>query len=121
MARDLKTIKDPVTGKRTLSFLNGDIETVDGAEECAQRIETALNMVLGEWTFDLLKGLPIFDQIFSRIQYTTLVRDYYRNGILDVFQVKSVEKLDLERGDERDYKMKFEALYEDNSIITGEI
>lgn len=121
MARDLKVTKDPITGRRGLSFKNGTLETVTGREECAQRIETALKMILGEFAFDLLKGLPTFDQIFRRTQYQTLILNYYRQAILGVHQVKAVESTELERGNERDYQLKFSALYEDNTVISGEI
>lgn len=121
MARDLKITKDPLTGKRGIDIVNGTLETVTGAEECAQRIETALNTILGEFAFDLLKGLPLFDQIFRRRQYQNLVLNYYRNGILAVNQVKAVQELEIERGKERDYNMKFSALYEDNTVITGNV
>ena len=121
MARDLKVIKNSTTGKRGLSLLNGTLETVTGAEECAQRIEVALQTILGEYFLDLLKGLPIFDQIFRRAQYQTLVLSYYRNGILGGNQVKAVQELILTRGEERNYDLKFSALYQDNTIITGEI
>ena len=121
MATDYKTHIDPLTGKNRLNLTNGDMETVTGAEEAAQRIESALKTVLGEWPFDLLKGLPLFDQIFRRTQYTNLVLSYYRSTLLLVNNIKSVLELSIERGDARNYNLKFSVLYEDNSIVTGVI
>ena len=121
MALDLKEIEDPATEKRYLSLVNGDLEAVSGAEECAQRIKVALNKVLGEYAFDLAAGLPIFDQIFKRQQYDNFVKNYYRQGILGVNNVTAVQELTLNRGEERNYKMKFSAVYEGTTIIEGEV
>lgn len=121
MALDLKIIKDPDTQERRLSLKNGSLETVSGAEECAQRIETALKTVLGELVWDEQKGLPLFDQIFRRKQYDTLVLNYYRQALLAVNNVRAVQELRLERGRERDYNLYFTVLYAGGEIITGEI
>lgn len=121
MARDLKVIKDPLTGQRRLSIANGNLETVSGIEECAQRIETALKMVLGEWAFDLKKGLPIFDQIFKKQQHQALVLSYYREALINISGVKVIQELTLEKGRERNYKLRFRVLYEEGFVISGEI
>lgn len=119
MAKDLKIIIDPITGKRGLSLKNGTLETVSGAEEAAQRIKVALNTILGEYAFDLLKGLPLFDQIFRRTQYENLILGYYRQGLLAVHGIKTVQELSIERGEQRNYNLNFSVLYQDNTVITG--
>jgi len=121
MSLDFKIIRDPVTDKQRMSFVNGDFETISGAEECAQRIETALSTVLTEYAFDLKKGLPIFDQIFRKNQDTGLILGYFRNALLKVRGVRAVTELRLEQGDNRIYKLYFSAIYEDDTIINGEI
>ena len=76
MATDYKTHIDPLTGKNRLNLTNGDMETVTGAEEAAQRIESALKTVLGEWPFDLLKGLPLFSSYTINFRFLTYHRSW---------------------------------------------
>jgi len=121
MALDLKVIKDPITQERRLSLKNGNLETVSGAEECAQRIETALKTVIGELVWDEQKGLALFDQVFRRKQYDTLILGYYRQALLAVNNVRAVQELRLERGQERDYTLYFTVLYDSGEVIQGEI
>jgi len=122
MSLDFIIIRDPVTDKQRMNFVNGDFETISGAEECAQRIETALSTVLGEYAFDLKKGLPIFDQIFRKNQDTGLILGYFRNALLKVRGVSAVTDIRLEPNGDRTYKMYWGAIYEeDGTIINGEL
>ena len=121
MALDLKIIKDPDTQERRLSLKNGNLETTNGPAECAQRIETALKTVLGELVWDESKGLPLFDQIFKRQQYDTLILNYYRQALLAVNNVRAVQELRLERGRERDYTLYFTVFYDSGEVINGKI
>lgn len=122
MARDFRTYKDPLTGKTRLSLSNNDLETVDGIEEASQRVETALTTIKGEYAFDLEKGLPLFDQIFRRKQFTNLVLSYYRNALLAVNGITSINTLEIERINvDREYKITFSAVFQNNQTITGTI
>jgi len=121
MTIDYKITRNPLTDKQEMSFVNGDFETISGIDECAQRIETALKTVLGEYKFDLKKGLPLFDQIFRKTNDPTLILGYYRNALLKVRGVKAVTKLIIEPDGERQYKIIFSAIYQDDTIINGEV
>ena len=122
MGFDFQITRNPVTGKQEMNFLNGDFETITEAEECLQRIETALSTVLGEYKFDNQKGLPIFDQMFRKGQNQDLIRNYLRNAIRGVRGVRSVTELTLEPlNKERIMKGRFTAIYKDGTIINGDI
>lgn len=121
MALDFLVTRDPVTNEQQMSFVNGDWETVDNAAECAQRIETRLKRVLGEYAFDLKSGLPLFDQIFRKSQSQDLIRNYYRAEILKVRGVVAVTELTLTPNSDRTFNLTFSAIYEDETIINGEV
>ena len=121
MGFDFLRIRNPITDEQEMSFVNGDWETITGAEECLQRIETRLKRVLGEYAFDLKDGLPLFDQIFRKSQSQDLIRNYYRAEILKTRGVRAVTELILTPSSDRKFKINFTAIYEDDTIINGEV
>ena len=68
---------------------NGDIITVDDAQEIAQQIERTITTRLGEWFLNTQIGLN-WDVVFSKPYISDSVENEIRNTILQVADVENV-------------------------------
>lgn len=69
---------------------NGDIDLATGKTELAQRIVAALTLILGEWSFDTTKGIPIFGEILTK-GFKNVAVNYIKTTLLSLTHVKTVK------------------------------
>lgn len=100
-----------------LALESGDLVTVSGVEEIAQRLRIRLRLFRGEWLLDEAAGVPYWEQILghklSRAALLTIIRDQILAcpGVLDVLS------LDASQGaGSRDVRLAFTASTEAGEV-----
>lgn len=77
----------------------GDIERVNGrfvrVDSTAQRLQTRLRILLGEWFLDRSEGLPYFEQIIGRTSSIAHVRQILAQRIRDTEGVRTLDEMTL--------------------------
>jgi hypothetical protein len=63
--------------------------------ETAQRIRVGSLIFRGSWKFDLLRGIPLLDQVLGQAAPLGAVREVFRTFLLSTPGVISVDRLDL--------------------------
>jgi hypothetical protein len=96
-AQDLKL--DPDTGD--LVIADGDLVLVSGIDAVAQLIRGYLLLFRGEWFLDESAGIPYFEDILVKNPNLSAIREIFRQTLLEVPGVLSVESLSLELSAER--------------------
>ncbi|MBR2880827.1 MAG: hypothetical protein IKB96_00480 [Prevotella sp.] len=69
---------------------------IDNAERVAQQIKIQLLTFYGEWYLDTTWGVPYMEYILVKNPNFTIIRQIFREQILSVDDVESVESLDVE-------------------------
>lgn len=94
----------------------GELATVTGPEELAQRIATTLNLVRGEWFLEITRGLPWQETILTKHQDTTTVDAVLRAEIASIEGVAQVLAYASEYDPQsRTYRADFTVLWRDES------
>lgn len=75
---------------------DGDMLLIDNAERVAQQIKIQLLTFYGEWYLDTTWGVPYMEYILVKNPNFTIIRQIFREQILSVDDVESVESLDVE-------------------------
>ncbi len=84
-----------LTSGGDLEITNGELVIVDGTTSVAQRIQTRLRTLLGEWVFDTQIGTPWLQSILGRAPRLDLIRTLIRDRIALTQGVDRVTRLDL--------------------------
>ena len=79
-----------------LIFKAGDFLAIDNAERVAQQIKIQLLTFLGEWFLDTTHGVPYLEYVLVKNPNIELIRQIFREQILSVDDVKSVESIDVD-------------------------
>lgn len=74
---------------------DGDMLLIDNAERVAQQIKIQLLTFYGEWYLDTTWGVPYMEYILVKNPNFTIIRQIFREQILSVDDVDSVESLDV--------------------------
>lgn len=74
---------------------DGDMLLIDNAERVAQQIKIQLLTFYGEWYLDTTWGVPYLEYILVKNPNFTIIRQIFREQILSVDDVDSVESLDV--------------------------
>jgi hypothetical protein len=90
---------DPDTGD--LVIADGDLVLVSGIDAVAQLIQSYLLLFRGEWFLDESAGIPYFEDILVKNPNLSAIREIFRQTLLEVPGVLSVESLSLELSAER--------------------
>lgn len=95
--------------RHDLIFLDdeSDFILIDNAERVAQQIKIQLLTFLGEWFLDTLHGMPYLDYVLVKNPNIELIRQIFREAILSVDDVKSVNSIEIDY-DVRQRVMKLE-------------
>ena len=72
---------------------NGDVSLTDSVR---QAILIRLRWFLGEWKFNTSFGLPYFSQVFIKNPSTATIEQLFRQQILSVAEVISIESLSVQ-------------------------
>jgi hypothetical protein len=96
-AQDLKL--DPDT--EDLVIADGDLVLVSGIDAVAQLIRGYLLLFRGEWFLDESAGILYFEDILVKNPNLSAIREIFRQTLLEVPGVLSVESLSLELSAER--------------------
>lgn len=72
---------------------NGDVSLTDSVR---QAIFIRLRWFLGEWKFNTSFGLPYFSQVFIKNPSTVTIEQLFRQQILSVAEVISIESLSVQ-------------------------
>lgn len=75
---------------------DGDMLLIDNAERVAQQIKIQLLTFYGEWYLDTTWGVPYMEYILVKNPNFTIIRQIFREQILSVDDVASVESLEVE-------------------------
>jgi hypothetical protein len=78
------------TGDIYINVATGDIEITDSVE---QAIKIRLLWFWGEWRLGPEFGMPYFEEILVKSPNKLRIRQLFREAILDVAEVDSVEEL----------------------------
>jgi hypothetical protein len=101
-----------------LKLVNHSLVWIKDAEYARQRIETTLDLFLGEWFLDLRIGLPYFRDILIKNPNSDLVKSVFRRAIMNTPGVVSVPTLEYEADSvARRATVTFEAVYQDGTVI----
>lgn len=79
-----------------LLIKDNNVLFIDNAERVAQQIKIQLLTFLGEWFLDVTHGVPYLEYILLKNPNFTLIREIFREQILEVTDVKSITELELE-------------------------
>lgn len=77
-------------------LVDGDMLFIDNAERVAQQIKIQLLTFYGEWYLDTTWGVPYLDYILVKNPNFTIIRQIFKEQILSVDDVKSVDSLEVE-------------------------
>lgn len=83
---------DLVTGSDGLAR----VVMVQGVDYVRQKISTRLKFFLGEWFLDLRQGVPYYRDVFVKNPNLTIVRAIFRDVILSVQEVLTVDTITLD-------------------------
>lgn len=82
-------------GTHDLVIHDGDLLHIDNAERVAQQIKIQLLTWLGEWFLDTTHGVPYLEYILVKNPNFDLVRQIFREQILGVQDVDSIDELEI--------------------------
>lgn len=85
-----------ISGGSDLSITEGMLDIVSGRESLAQTITQRLRTSRGEWRYNLSYGIPYLQIIADRAS-DEIVREIFREVILDTPGVASITRLELSR------------------------
>lgn len=103
-----------------LYFEDGQIATVDGPKLFAQQLRVRLRRQLGEWDWDLEKGIPYREEILVRNPDVAVVSAHFQSEILGTPGAIRLESFELEFADQA-MTLEFEVVTEYGTIeATGE-
>lgn len=77
-------------------LVDGDMLFIDNAERVAQQIKIQLLTFYGEWYLDTTWGVPYLEYILVKNPNFTIIRQIFKEQILSVDDVKSVDSLEVE-------------------------
>lgn len=77
-------------------LVDGDMLFIDNAERVAQQIKIQLLTFYGEWYLDTTWGVPYLEYILVKNPNFTIIRQIFKEQILSVDDVKSVDSLQVE-------------------------
>jgi len=108
--------------KHDLIFKAGDFLAIDNAERVAQQIKIQLLTFLGEWFLDTTHGVPYLEYVLVKNPNIELIRQIFREQILSVDDVKSVESIDVDYDAQtRVMKLEYEATTEYGLVTRKEV
>lgn len=81
-----------------LAFHRGDLVTVSGADEIAQRLRIRLRLFLGEWFLDEGAGVPYWQRILGAKISKPALLSIFREQILACPGVSEVTAIDADMG-----------------------
>lgn len=94
-------------------FVDGDILFIANAERVAQDVKIKLLTFYGEWFLNVEHGVPYFEYILDKDPNLLLIRQIFREKILEVDDVNGVDELDL------DYDVRNRTLEVSFSVTTN--
>ena len=102
--------------------LNGDVLFIDNAERVAQQIKIQLLTFLGEWFLDVTHGVPYLDYVLIKNPNFTLIRELFREQILNVDGVSNLVSIDIDfNSATRQMSLSYEAETEYGMITRKEV
>lgn len=97
---------------------NGTVRLTDGlSEEVAQTLRIALLLFRGEWFLDATQGVPYWQSILGVKTPLSIVQQIFRNAILQVPGVKSLNSFNMQTLADRTVSLEFSCLLTDNTVL----
>lgn len=78
-----------------LYFNDGRLALVDGLELFAQQLRIRLNRQLGEWMWDITRGIPYREEVLVRRPNLEVVAAHFKATILGTPHALRLEKFDV--------------------------
>jgi len=89
-----------------ISIINNSFQLVEGEDEVAQKIKTVLKVHRGECFLNLSKGIPYLTDVLGKNRNFNLITSLFKNEILGIASVKTLNGFSLEVQDERHLLVK---------------
>lgn len=106
---------DQTTGD--LLITNNSLTLTVGAEAIRQHLQCRLRLFFGEWFLDTSLGVPWFEEILTKQQTFSVVREILKNVILGTPGVISITKFNFDyEPTGREATLEFSALSTDGPI-----
>lgn len=102
-----------------LDLQKGRLVTLTDAYETAQKIQTRLSLMQGEWFLDTREGVPLFRTILVKNPDVALIRRMFERIVADVPGVASVQVTTDYSPSTRSLSVAIVAVHVTGAIITG--
>ncbi|KKN75994.1 hypothetical protein LCGC14_0375510 [marine sediment metagenome] len=94
-------------------------EKVPSPEAVVQELRQKLHFFKGEWHLDKREGIPYFEEVFKKNPNKNIMRAIFRDVILGINGVETVETLDLVIGSDRRAQVNFEGTMTDGGRLSS--
>ena len=101
MARYRWCVDLALTSTGDLSFVNGELQLVEGTEAVAQHLRIRLRWFVGEWYLDRRLGMPWFAHALVKRPNAVLLKSLFREAALTTPGVLEVRQLSLSIADRK--------------------
>jgi len=92
---DIRFVAGDIALSRGSTGNTAEVTLATGSEAVAQHLEFRLRHFLGEWELNTLEGIPFFRDVFVKAPDLGLVRDIFRQVIIETPGVASVETISV--------------------------
>lgn len=88
-----------------IAIENNSFQLVEGEDEVAQKISTRLKTIRGECFLTPSKGIPLITEVMGKNKNLNLIASLYKNEIISIPSVDSLDSFSLEVKDDRKLKI----------------